>query len=422
MHTYHLEKYQGRATRHECPNCHDAHSFTFYIDERGDVLNEDVGMCNHVSSCGYHYTPKQYFSDNPDATERYTVGNKHEERPRIYTNTRQPDCIPNKYMIEAAKRTSNLLTYLSKYFDDVALRDMIKRYYLGGARDGSTIYWQIDTRGMVRGGKLINYNPDTGHRCKEVAHPVTWVHSILKSKGLLPDSWQLSQCLFGAHLLADPKNDNKAVGIVEAEKTACICSLIMPTYIWMACGGLEQLKSNNKLSILKDHAIILYPDIDGYEKWREEAKELNANGYNIKVSETLEKVATEADRAAKVDIADITMRYIVQKPGRKQDTTTAQEIKPLKILSQPTCNDSKTKTPRDINVTIARKTQPKERGRCLECGNAYLMGDGDNPIICMCKAMKNERFVASTSRLCKLYKSVEALPLPLHDMILCKRH
>jgi hypothetical protein len=304
--------------------------------------------------------------------------------------------------------------------------DMISRYYLGGARDGSTIYWQIDKCGMVRGGKLINYNPDTGHRCKEVAHPVTWVHSILKSKGLLPDSWQLSQCLFGAHLLADPKNDNKAVGIVEAEKTACICSLIMPTYIWMACGGLEQLKSNNKLSILKDHAIILYPDIDGYEKWREDATELKAEGYNINVSDYLEKVATEADRAAKVDIADITMRYIEQTPGWKQDTattdtTTAQEIKPLKILSQPTCNDSKTKTPRDINVTIARKTQPKERGRCLECGNAYLMGDGDNPIICMCKAMKNERFVASTSRLCKLYKSVEALPLPLHDMILCNK-
>jgi hypothetical protein len=200
----------------------------------------------------------------------------------------------------------------------------------------------------------------------------------------------------------------------------------MPTYIWMACGGLEQLKSNNKLSILKDHAIILYPDIDGYEKWREDATELKAEGYNINVSDYLEKVATEADRAAKVDIADITMRYIEQTPGWKQDTattdtTTAQEIKPLKVLSQPTYNDSKTKTPRDINVTIARKTQPKERGRCLECGNAYLMGDGDNPIICMCKAMKNERFVASTSRLCKLYKSVEALPLPLHDMILCNK-
>jgi hypothetical protein len=122
MHTYHLEKYHGQATRHECPNCHDKKSFTYYVDERGDVLNEDVGICNHVSSCGYHYTPKQYFSDNPDATERYTVGNKHEERPRIYANTRQPDCIPNKYMIEAAKRTSNLLTYLSKYFNDEALR------------------------------------------------------------------------------------------------------------------------------------------------------------------------------------------------------------------------------------------------------------------------------------------------------------
>ena len=65
MHTYQLEKYHGQATRHECPNCHDKKSFTYYVDERGDVLNEDVGICNHVSSCGYHYTPKQYLAITP---------------------------------------------------------------------------------------------------------------------------------------------------------------------------------------------------------------------------------------------------------------------------------------------------------------------------------------------------------------------
>ncbi len=69
MHTYHLEKYQGRATRHECPNCHDTHSFTLYVDEAGDMLDEAVGRCNHVSSCGYHYTPKEYFTNHPEAID-----------------------------------------------------------------------------------------------------------------------------------------------------------------------------------------------------------------------------------------------------------------------------------------------------------------------------------------------------------------
>ena len=30
---YHLQKYQTKASRHECPNCHDPHSFTYYVDD-----------------------------------------------------------------------------------------------------------------------------------------------------------------------------------------------------------------------------------------------------------------------------------------------------------------------------------------------------------------------------------------------------
>lgn len=65
MKTFQLEKYNGRNSRHCCPKCGDPHSFTYYIDEAGNVLNRLVGRCNHESGCGYHYTPKEYFQDNP---------------------------------------------------------------------------------------------------------------------------------------------------------------------------------------------------------------------------------------------------------------------------------------------------------------------------------------------------------------------
>ena len=28
-------------------------------------INDNVGKCNRLDKCGYHYTPHQYFTDNP---------------------------------------------------------------------------------------------------------------------------------------------------------------------------------------------------------------------------------------------------------------------------------------------------------------------------------------------------------------------
>lgn len=67
MGNYTLQKYKGTATRHTCPNCGDRRSFTYYVDESGTPLHPSVGRCNHESSCGYHYTPKEYFHDTPNA-------------------------------------------------------------------------------------------------------------------------------------------------------------------------------------------------------------------------------------------------------------------------------------------------------------------------------------------------------------------
>ncbi len=63
---YQLEKYRGRGTRHTCPQCHRKQSFTRYIDTHNNIyISDNVGKCNRLDKCGYHYTPKQYFTDNP---------------------------------------------------------------------------------------------------------------------------------------------------------------------------------------------------------------------------------------------------------------------------------------------------------------------------------------------------------------------
>lgn len=100
-------------------------------------------------------------------------------------------------------------------------------------------------------GKFIKYNPVTGHRIKDdgTGAPITWVHSLLKRNGALVQGWELSQCLFGEHLLA--KYPDKPVALVESEKTAVVCACTNPDCVWLATGGKGQL---NDRVIIIEHA------------------------------------------------------------------------------------------------------------------------------------------------------------------------
>lgn len=64
---FHLEKYRY-GSKIDCPNCGKRRCFVRYIDEQGTVyFPASVGKCDHEQSCGYHYTPREYFRDNPEA-------------------------------------------------------------------------------------------------------------------------------------------------------------------------------------------------------------------------------------------------------------------------------------------------------------------------------------------------------------------
>ena len=43
--------------------------------------------------------------------------------------------------------------------------------------------------------------------------PITWIHALMKRKGLLPEEWELTQCLFGEHLLS--LYPDRTVALVE---------------------------------------------------------------------------------------------------------------------------------------------------------------------------------------------------------------
>ena len=71
-HRFILEPYKGVSTRHSCPNCHRQRCFSKYIDTEKQIqFPEYVGHCDHEQKCGYHFTPRDYFEQNPSEKEKF---------------------------------------------------------------------------------------------------------------------------------------------------------------------------------------------------------------------------------------------------------------------------------------------------------------------------------------------------------------
>lgn len=280
-----------------------------YVDEAGDPLHEYVGRCDHESSCGYHYTPKQFFADHPDLKPGKDWRDGH---PIFVTKpTPKPLCFIPDHVVNRSVRFNHdfdLITFLKTILDPMVVEGLIEQYHMGVTRGRDTIFFQIDKLGRCRTGKVMKYDPDTGHRIKDENTPgrITWVHSLMKQSGQLPRDWELTQCLFGEHLLLE--NPGMPVALVESEKTAVICAGLMPRYLWLATGGKSCI--NDRLLVLKGRKTIAFPDIDGFREWTEKLAKYPDLG--ITVSPILQQNATAEDLEAHIDIADWLIRYKTQ--------------------------------------------------------------------------------------------------------------
>lgn len=334
---YELEKYRGAGSRHTCPACHALRSFTRYVDAAtGEPLSPEVGRCDHENRCGYHYTPKQYFADHPEARPQSPEEMRRPSRklPLPQSQPRDIDRIPREYVARSLGYGSDFIRYLLSLFDTDKLESptvtrLMGEYYFGRTRDGAVIFWQIDTEKRTRGGKIMRYDPGTGHRIKNAATPVDWVHARLKRTGKLPEGWTLTQCLFGAHLLKRRPGDT--VCLVESEKTAVICSGVMPRYVWLATGGKQNLKAE-MCGILRGRDVILFPDLGAFDDWKERGEQIARRvGFSLMVSDLLERTATTEDRVAGLDIADYLTRDLspvfrtAECRGPVQSSPTAEE-------------------------------------------------------------------------------------------------
>jgi len=329
---YILEPYKGMKSRYHCPECKQRDkTFSLYIDtEISEHIHPSVGKCNRASNCGYHYTPKQYFQDNNIS---FDTPQPKAYKPKPVTPPTKPvSFIPVEVFKASLKgyETNQFVKFLICLFGVVVSNELISRYFIATSKhwNGATVFWQIDTQGKVRTGKIMLYNPDTGKRVKNLELPVYWVHKAIKQP-----EFELKQCLFGEHLLIDK---TKPVAIVESEKTAVIASVYLPQFIWLAVGSLTNLNAE-KCSILKGRTVILFPDLNGFDKWSSKAKELSHLAI-FTVSDLLERKATEAEKQQGFDLADYLIKFDYRAfaiPEPPQPAPAVQPLVEVKAFEQP---------------------------------------------------------------------------------------
>lgn len=302
---FQLQKYSGPGSRHTCPKCGRKHCFTYYVDQDGNEIDEIVGRCNHESSCGYHYPPHDYFNDNAieyykPRSDSYSI-TKDPKNKRSNTKSFTPSYIDAELVIKNKSQQSTFVDFLKNLIKNQDIvRHLCETYQLGATYKREVIFWQIDKNFRVRGGKIMVYDLRTGKRVKDDKYGINWVHSKWKGKTGIPADFNLKQCLFGEHLLR--LWPFKPVAVVESEKTAIIAYSLFPDFIWVATGG----KSNTdilKMKVLQGRSVVLFPDVDGFEKWSENAKTYSF--CDATVCDALEKYASDKDRELKIDIADV---------------------------------------------------------------------------------------------------------------------
>lgn len=216
---------------------------TIATNERGEAI---YGRCDREDNCGYHLYPNQVCDTNIKPVARVK-----DEPLRFFP---------------AAVRTdvrTNLFTYACRLLGVSRAMKVWNDYRI--SRDGErTLFWEIDINGEVRAGKSIRYQ-ENGHRCKDDAMPARWLHTS-RTWDAFKTGKELQQCFFGEHLLRE--RADAMVAVVESEKTAAMMSGASPHIIWLACGGSQGLKNEERNKVLNGRKVLLVPDNGQYWSWK----------------------------------------------------------------------------------------------------------------------------------------------------------
>jgi len=308
---YILEPYTGISSRFDCPVCHKKKTFVRYVDlEKNEYLPIEFGKCNREVNCGYWLDPYKERVWEKDINE-FKQEKIFPSRIQPQRRNSSPDYLPIQGLLASLQKfeSNNFIQFLVSKFGEERAYLAAKNYFLGTSKHwnniGATIFWQVDTFGNVRSGKIMAYDPKTGKRIKHPFNHITWVHKVLNL-----EEFNLSQCYFGEHLLKIHKK--KPVALVESEKTAIISSFYFPQFVWIASGSLNNITLEKSESLI-GRDLILFPDCsnDGraFDVWINKAQELTEIVNSLEVSRVLEDLAIEDEKDKGYDLADYLLNF-----------------------------------------------------------------------------------------------------------------
>jgi len=371
---YHLPK---KAIKGDCPQCGPKHRRTLsrYIDIRtGEPLPLEYGRCDRESNCAYHLSPyhvsasgmsyadvvyQQWKADNPLPAERgpaRSTARQHGQyspdadnslqtwflvpakQPQLLSSTPSaPEpvySIPDEVFRPAINHynRNQFARLLDQQFGPAVASELLQRFQIGTSAywPGACVFWLIDEQHRARAGQVVLF-ADDWHKARYTRENKTKVCISSVSHSLLRRYRQQQQpapvwladyhdnaprwpILFGLHQLSAAPAD-QPIAIVEAPKTAVICSHYYPGYIWLAFGtksnftlnttdGLERVRS------LRNRSVTLCPDLNAYHDWSQRANQLRAEGFTVEVSDYLEQHATDDQKRDGLDLAD----FLLQQP------------------------------------------------------------------------------------------------------------
>jgi len=157
MQTHYPYQLEKGNKKHICPKCHKKR-FVRYVDSlSGDYLSSVYGRCDRGGKCGCHQNPFQ--KNFPASAQRIGVGKKHPIAPSF---------IPLSIVGRSMGHSNCFIRFLEKHFGKEETEKLVGLYRIGTSAKwgGAVVFWQIDSCGNVRTGKIMLYD-QTGHRVKK---------------------------------------------------------------------------------------------------------------------------------------------------------------------------------------------------------------------------------------------------------------
>lgn len=291
----------------DCPECGQSNRFVRYFDNKsGSYIDEKYGRCDREESCCYHLKPPVEYINVTESKIKY-------KEPDLYDS----DSLDSElYMVTyhylknfinptyCKENLSNnvFINTLSNRFGIEKVRKAYQMYRLGMGFNGSTIFpYFFDD--VLKSAKIIHFKNDL-HRNKDIS-PL-WLHStksftyldhitkkydkILNncypvenedyqeyindpesfSKDCIIEPYHFCIPFFGWHIIE--ANKDKTICLVESEKTAVICSIVFPNFIWLASGGKNNIQQY-KFNYYNGRKWLIFPDLSRdnttLNKWKE---------------------------------------------------------------------------------------------------------------------------------------------------------